>query len=61
MQTGGQILADCLAKQGVTTVFGVPGESYLAVLDALVDHPGIRLIGNRNEGGAAFMVTTKKY
>ncbi|HIP24338.1 MAG TPA: thiamine pyrophosphate-binding protein, partial [Rhodobacteraceae bacterium] len=55
MQSGGQILAKCLAKQGVTTIFGVPGESYLAVLDALVDHPEIRLIGNRNEGGAAFM------
>ncbi len=55
MQTGGEILADCLAKQGVKTIFGVPGESYLAVLDALVDHPDIRLIGNRNEGGAAFM------
>ena len=55
MQTGGQILADCLSKQGVNTIFGVPGESYLAVLDALVDHPEIRLIGNRNEGGAAFM------
>ncbi|NOR61701.1 MAG: thiamine pyrophosphate-binding protein [Rhodobacteraceae bacterium] len=55
MQSGGQILANCLAKQGVKTIFGVPGESYLAVLDALVDHPEIRLIGNRNEGGAAFM------
>ncbi len=55
MKTGGEILADCLAKQGVKTIFGVPGESYLAVLDALVDHPEIRLIGNRNEGGAAFM------
>lgn len=55
MRTGGQILADCLAKQGVKTIFGVPGESYLAVLDALVDHPEIRLIGNRNEGGAAYM------
>ncbi len=55
MKTGGQILVDCLTNQGVTTIFGVPGESYLAVLDALVNHPGIRLIGNRNEGGAAFM------
>ncbi len=55
MQTGGQILAKCLAEQGVKTIFGVPGESYLAVLDALVDHPKIRLIGNRNEGGSAFM------
>ena len=33
---GGHILADALATQGVDTVFGVPGESYLAVLDALV-------------------------
>ena len=55
MQTGGQILAASLEAQGVETIFGVPGESYLAVLDALVDHPDIRLIGNRNEGGAAFM------
>lgn len=55
MKTGGQVLADALAAQGVKTVFGVPGESYLAVLDALVDHPEIRLIGNRNEGGAAYM------
>ncbi len=55
MKTGGEVLADCLAKQGVKTIFGVPGESYLAVLDALNDHPKIRLIGNRNEGGAAFM------
>jgi len=55
MKTGGEVLAECLVKQGVKTVFGVPGESYLAVLDALVNHPNIRLIGNRNEGGAAFM------
>ncbi|MEM6934616.1 MAG: thiamine pyrophosphate-binding protein, partial [Pseudomonadota bacterium] len=37
MLTGGQILVDSLAAQGVTTAFGVPGESYLAVLDALHD------------------------
>ena len=55
MRTGGEILAECLSEQGVKTIFGVPGESYLAVLDALVDHKDIRLIGNRNEGGAAFM------
>ena len=36
--------------------FGVPGESYLAVLDALHDVPDkFRFIGTRNEGGAAFM------
>ena len=33
-------LVDCLLAQGVTTAFGVPGESYLAVLDALHDVSG---------------------
>ncbi len=55
MQTGGQLLVSCLANQGIKTIFGVPGESYLAVLDALYDRNDIRLIGNRNEGGASFM------
>lgn len=53
---GGQILADTLALQGVNTVFGVPGESYLAVLDGLYRHrAGIRFVTCRQEGGAAFM------
>lgn len=55
MKTGGQVLVDCLRAQGATRIFGVPGESYLAVLDALFDTPEIELIGNRNEGGASFM------
>lgn len=55
MKTGGQVLVECLVAQGVRRGFGVPGESYLAVLDALIDHPEIQMIGNRNEGGAAFM------
>ena len=55
LKTGGQLLVECLQAQGVTRAFGVPGESYLAVLDALHDVPEIQLIGNRNEGGAAFM------
>jgi acetolactate synthase I/II/III large subunit len=55
-RTGAEVLVDCLLTQGVTTAFGVPGESYLAVLDALHDvGDRIRLIPNRNEGGAAFM------
>jgi acetolactate synthase-1/2/3 large subunit len=52
--TGARLLVDCLLEQGVTTAFGVPGESYLAVLDALHDAP-IRMVPNRQEGGAAFM------
>lgn len=53
-RSGGQILVDNLLIQGVELAFGVPGESYLAVLDALYDAP-IRYIVNRQEGGAAFM------
>lgn len=53
-RTGGELLIDCLESQGVTTAFGVPGESYLAVLDALHDSP-IRFVLCRHEGGAAFM------
>ncbi|MEN9550458.1 MAG: Acetolactate synthase isozyme 3 large subunit [Pseudomonadota bacterium] len=32
-QMGGHLLVECLVAQGVTHAFGVPGESYLAVLD----------------------------
>ena len=54
IRTGGQILVDALKIHGVDTAFGVPGESYLDVLDALHDSD-IRFIINRQEGGAAFM------
>ncbi|HJU99206.1 MAG TPA: thiamine pyrophosphate-binding protein [Burkholderiaceae bacterium] len=53
-RTGGQILVDALKIHGVDTAFGVPGESYLDVLDALHDSD-IRFIVARQEGGAAFM------
>src|SRR5438067_5587289 len=53
-RTGGQILVDALQVHGVDIAFGVPGESYLDVLDALHDSD-IRFIINRQEGGAAFM------
>jgi len=53
-RTGGQILVDALSIHGVDTAFGVPGESYLDVLDALHDS-NIRFVINRQEGGAAFM------
>ncbi|MFC5476943.1 thiamine pyrophosphate-binding protein [Massilia suwonensis] len=53
-RTGGQILVDALHVHGVDTAFGVPGESYLDVLDALHDSD-IRFVINRQEGGAAFM------
>ena len=53
-RTGGQILVDALHVHGVEIAFGVPGESYLDVLDALHDS-SIRFAINRQEGGAAFM------
>ena len=54
-RTGGRVLVDQLALNGVTRVFGVPGESYLAVLDALVDVPSIEFTICRQEGGVAMM------
>ena len=55
-QLAGHLLVQCLIEQGVTHAFGVPGESYLAVLDGFHAHRDrIRFIVNRQEGGAAFM------
>ena len=55
-RNGGKLLVDCLIGLGATKSFGVPGESYLAVLDALHDTTGrLDFILCRNEGGAAFM------
>jgi acetolactate synthase I/II/III large subunit len=54
-RTGAQILVDQLKVHGADTVFCVPGESYLAVLDALHDANSIRLVTCRQEGGAAMM------
>jgi len=52
----GHLLVECLVAQGVTHAFGVPGESYLAVLDGFhVHRDDIKFIINRQEGGAAFM------
>ena len=54
-RTGGQILVDQLRIQGCDRVFTVPGESFLAVLDALHDAPEIDLVVCRQEGGVAYM------
>lgn len=57
-RNGGQLLVDCLIALGATKSFGVPGESYLAVLDALHDTAGaLDFVLCRNEGGAAFMAS----
>jgi acetolactate synthase-1/2/3 large subunit len=53
---GGHALVEALVAQGVDTVFGVPGESFLAALDGFHEHADrIRFVACRHEGGAAFM------
>jgi acetolactate synthase-1/2/3 large subunit len=55
MANGGQLLVQALLEHGVKRVFCVPGESYLPVLDAFLDHTDIEVITCRHESGAAFM------
>ncbi len=55
LRSGGRILVDNLLAQGCDRIFQVPGESFLAVLDALHDTPQIDVVTCRQEGGAAFM------
>ncbi|AOL23885.1 acetolactate synthase-1/2/3 large subunit [Erythrobacter litoralis] len=49
------LLVECLAEQGTDRIFTVPGESFLAVLDALHGGTQIDTVTCRQEGGAAFM------
>ena len=50
------LLVECLINQGVDKIYGVPGESYLSVLDALYDfNEKIRFISTRHESAASFM------
>src|SRR5271155_4350992 len=57
-RTGGRILVDQLVVQGVARVYCVPGESFLAALDALHDSP-IEVTVCRQEAGAAMMALTE--
>jgi len=50
-----KVLVDTLVAHGIDRAFCVPGESYLAVMDALYDDPVIDLVTCRHEGGAAWM------
>jgi acetolactate synthase I/II/III large subunit len=53
---GGRILADALVAQGVKMAFGVPGESYLPLMDGLLDvREQIKFVVTRQEGGASYM------
>lgn len=53
--TAGEAVVECMKIENVTRAFTVPGESFLAVLDALEGQESIELIVNRHEGGAGFM------
>ena len=55
MITGAQAVVDCLRREGVDHVFGIPGTMNLPILDVLRETPGIRFILTRHEQGAAFM------
>ena len=56
LRSGGQVLVDQLRIHGVDTVFCVPGESYLTVIDALHDAQNeIKTVACRQEGGATNM------
>ncbi len=55
MQRAADLLVDCLVAHGLDRLFCVPGESYLALLDALAGRPEIDVLACRHEGGAGFM------
>ncbi len=55
MTRAADLLVDCLVAHGLDRLFCVPGESYLALLDALVGRPEIDTVVCRQEGGAGFM------
>jgi hypothetical protein len=54
-RSGAEVLIDALKINAVERIFCIPGESYLAALDALFDRSEISLVVCRNEGGAAYM------
>src|SRR6202790_4334812 len=59
VRSGGRAIVDALVANGVDSVFCVPGESYVAVLDALHDTPDIRVIACRHEAAAAHMAEAR--
>ena len=55
MTTSSHALLSVFREHGIDRVFLVPGESYLGILDALCDFPGIDAVTCRHESGAGFM------
>lgn len=52
--TLGQYLFDCLKKEGITDIFGIPGDYNFSLLDTLERYEGIRFVGGRHELGAGY-------
>ena len=55
MITGAQAVVDCLRREGIEHVFGIPGTMNLPILDVLRETPELRFVLTRHEQGAAFM------
>jgi acetolactate synthase-1/2/3 large subunit len=55
MPTGAQLLIQALKAHGIDTIFGIPGIHNLAIYDALVDEPAVRVVTTRDERGAGHM------
>jgi acetolactate synthase-1/2/3 large subunit len=53
--SGAQAILQVLKREGVRHLFGVPGENFTPLMDALYDEPSISFVVGRQEGGAAFM------
>ncbi|MBO0694284.1 MAG: hypothetical protein J2P58_15370, partial [Acidimicrobiaceae bacterium] len=53
-RTGGQVIVEALDRAGIRNTFGVPGESFMGLLDAFIDSP-VEFVSCRHEGGASFM------
>ncbi|AOH53648.1 thiamine pyrophosphate-binding protein [Peribacillus muralis] len=53
-RTLGQYLYDCLREEGITEIFGVPGDYNFSLLDTLEDYEGIEFINGRNELNAGY-------
>jgi acetolactate synthase I/II/III large subunit len=54
-RAAGYVAAEVVARAGVMRLYTVPGESFLEILDAAEEHPGLDLISTRHESGASFM------
>lgn len=57
IRTGGQVVVDNLCVNGIDTVFSVPGESFLGILDAFHDRDDIRIVTCRHEASAVHMAS----